>query len=798
MHVVRLAYKRTVEMSLQQTPRTLAAAMCTISALCGAFLTGKVAWAQCEVPAGIGGAGGLSTGVDFQGNFAFAVEHSRLTSFDISDPADPRPVATLQLSGNFLWDVKVSDGIAVCADAFWGVRIVDVHDPAAPFYLATHDTPYGPESVAIADGIVYAADGQSSVQVIDVTDPQAPFLLSSIPIYHNGFYYAQEVILVGSTLYIGSEAYGKVALDVVDVSNPSMPDVLGSLVLTPGYPVGASDLAVDGTIVYLTENNTGLHVIDATDPSAPAQMGSLPDPAGVVKPYGTNLLLGRGASVDVVDVSDPVQPEVIGNVALPHAADDIAITGDSALVSLYDHGLATLDLTDPDAPMLVATSHTPDEAMDVKVVGGLAYVADGQFGLKILDLTNPIVPAPVGEEDTPGSALGVDLAAGVVYIADAESGLSTIDVSDPTNPMLLTSVDTAGVAEDVAVVTGLAFVADGSQGLRIFDVFDPSAPQPLGSVPFPGVNAEATSVAVAGNLAYATDRFYGLRIIDVTDPNAPFIRSTTDTYSYAYDVVVDGTIAYVADYSKRVYVIDVSNPDAPTILWSGPQNGAATALALVGDLLYVAQGQGGYMETYDVSNPIAPVQLPSTIAPTLGSGLAQWDEFIISAHQHNGVRTFHVNGLPVVLGPQDVQSPPGADASLSVAAAGQNGAGAVELGFQWRRDGVQIDDGPTGSGSILGGTTTAVLTITNVQPTDEGAYDVEVANTCGTVVSATAQVTVDLTCGGDTDGNGAVDINDLLTLLGQWGTPGPQGDVNGDGLVGILDLLALLSAWGPC
>jgi hypothetical protein len=47
----------------------------------------------------------------------------------------------------------------------------------------------------------------------------------------------------------------------------------------------------------------------------------------------------------------------------------------------------------------------------------------------------------------------------------------------------------------------------------------------------------------------------------------------------------------------------------------------------------------------------------------------------------------------------------------------------------------------------------------------------------------------------DLDGNGTVDVNDLLILLGAWGTAGP-GDLNEDGTVAVEDLLLLLAAWG--
>ena len=46
----------------------------------------------------------------------------------------------------------------------------------------------------------------------------------------------------------------------------------------------------------------------------------------------------------------------------------------------------------------------------------------------------------------------------------------------------------------------------------------------------------------------------------------------------------------------------------------------------------------------------------------------------------------------------------------------------------------------------------------------------------------------------DLDGNGVVNIDDLLILLGNFGDQG-DGDLDGDGTVTIDDLLELLSKW---
>lgn len=53
-------------------------------------------------------------------------------------------------------------------------------------------------------------------------------------------------------------------------------------------------------------------------------------------------------------------------------------------------------------------------------------------------------------------------------------------------------------------------------------------------------------------------------------------------------------------------------------------------------------------------------------------------------------------------------------------------------------------------------------------------------------------------CPGDYDGSGAVDANDVLSMIGAWASNDEAIDLDGDGFVGVSDLLMLLEAWGSC
>jgi murein tripeptide amidase MpaA len=53
-------------------------------------------------------------------------------------------------------------------------------------------------------------------------------------------------------------------------------------------------------------------------------------------------------------------------------------------------------------------------------------------------------------------------------------------------------------------------------------------------------------------------------------------------------------------------------------------------------------------------------------------------------------------------------------------------------------------------------------------------------------------------CPGDLDGDGTVGVDDVLLVLGAFGTNDPAGDLNGDGIVDVNDILGIVAAFGPC
>jgi len=101
------------------------------------------------------------------------------------------------------------------------------------------------------------------------------------------------------------------------------------------------------------------------------------------------------------------------------AARDVVVVGNLAYVATGWSGLQIVNITDPENPEIVGYWDYINEASDVAVSGDYAYVADGESGLRVISVSDPEHPEEVGYYDTPGYAYGVALSEdGLIYVAD--------------------------------------------------------------------------------------------------------------------------------------------------------------------------------------------------------------------------------------------------------------------------------------------------------------------------------------------------------------------------------------------
>ena len=195
------------------------------------------------------------------------------------------------------------------------------------------------------------------------------------------------------------------------------------------------------------------------------------------------------------------QVTLIGRYDTPGWAFKVAVMGNYAYVADWS-SMQIIDISDPTSPFLVGNYDDPRAyAYDVAVSGSYAYVASGYSGLLILDISNPSSPTLGGRVSTSDDAYGVAVLGNYAYVASRFSELHIIDISNPASPFITGSY--RGDISAVAVTGNYAYLGDRPNGLTILDISDPTSPSQV--VKGFGSCAHIERVVVIGDYAYVVD-----------------------------------------------------------------------------------------------------------------------------------------------------------------------------------------------------------------------------------------------------------------------------------------------------
>ena len=514
------------------------------------------------------------------------------------------------------------------------------------------DTPGSAGGVAVAGTHAYVADGPSGLQVVDISNPASPAIVGSVDTPGR----AIGVAVLGHPRLRRRRRFRPPGDRHLE---PRLPAIVGS-VDTPGSAAGvavagthayvadgifrpaggrhlesrlardrgqrrharvALGVAVAGTHAYVADGYSGLQVVDISNPASPAIVGSVdtPDIAFAVAVAGTHAYVADGISgLQVVDISNPASPAIVGSVDTPATATGVAVAGTHAYV-------ADFHLRPPGGGRL--EPHVPRDRGERRHPGPSHARGGGRQATPTSPPTSltmtptfrwwtsqtPPRPRSSGSVDTPGDAVSVVVAGTHAYVADGPLGLQVADISNPTSPAIVGSVDTPDFAFAVAVAGTHAYVADGFSGLLVVDISNPASPAIVGSVDTPGL---ARGVAVAGNYAYVADNDSGLQVVDVSNPASPAIVGSVGTPDVVFDVAVASTHAYLAARFSGLQVVDIANPASPAIVGSVGTPAYAYDVAVAGTHAYVAAFPSD-LHVVDVANPASPAIVGSVDTPGL-------------------------------------------------------------------------------------------------------------------------------------------------------------------------------------
>ena len=174
-------------------------------------------------------------------------------------------------------------------------------------------------------------------------------------------------------------------------------------------------------LAFLSDDRGGLHIVNISDPSNVTllvicdQDGGISGREIICKSSGGNM---NRAEVFGIDFKDNLIYATLGNLGLIvldasvptnltfvfqdlnyALATDVTLTSPFALISNGGSGVKIYDISNPVNPKLVGIAATPGTAHETVVVGNIAYVASDIAGLQIVDLSQWQLQASPTSED---------------------------------------------------------------------------------------------------------------------------------------------------------------------------------------------------------------------------------------------------------------------------------------------------------------------------------------------------------------------------------------------------------------
>lgn len=376
------------------------------------------------------GALGLSDG------WLFVAYGSQLYAYDVArDPKNPASTGASAAP----WGVAGVAGhgpVAVVAAGPAGVVLLDASTPGGKELGTYAENAVGrPVGLHAVGNRLYVADGLGSLRVIDASDPTEPRVVTHWPAVSS----PADVAVGGAYVYLaealvsvreGTTARYRGGIEILSLADPEAPVLASTVFETCAVPAVALDGARAYALVPQCVGGTsgavrGLAVVDVSDPLWPDVIGVAtltlwqPTDVAVRGPIAYLTDAGRGvtaapSSLWTIDISGD-EPAPLARLDLPSPARAVAVAGRHAYLAAATAGLVMADVGDPASPIVVQQIGLPGEARAVAVADGRAYVA-GAWGVSVFDVSVPARPVKIAETRTPGAVAALAVADGRVHV----------------------------------------------------------------------------------------------------------------------------------------------------------------------------------------------------------------------------------------------------------------------------------------------------------------------------------------------------------------------------------------------
>ncbi len=428
-----------------------------------------------------------------------------------------------------------------------------------------------------------------------------------------------------------------------------------------------TDILADGDYMYIASGWSGLLIYDMADPSCFTEVASLDlhrDITTLLQIQSVVYLPVPGEGVIMVDVGDPAQPEVLGQIPFTGSQTLEVNKYDDHLIVMYTMSQVSdssqvliYNVDNPQNINLLSTTGVNGTINSIRVARhGLFYRRNSRVG--VIDLSDLEQP----------NVLGIDYDIGYVsymfvfndilyYYTGNRSIISIYSVNDDLSVNFDGSFSaySSSSTRNLIVLHDTLAIHQTTDGIGITSFADPRHPHRLCDLPrtydiramvgyqntvIAGVNSNWKSLGLKElNLenpaeAYWTERVThtgqiqdvwgmdrrvyiangcdGVWIVDRADPEQPVYLGRLDIPGNTIGITGEGNTVYATNDEGVMYIIDVSEPDTPALVGqvTYPSSGTFFKPQIQNSILYVMflslQPWNNALLSYDLTDPESP------------------------------------------------------------------------------------------------------------------------------------------------------------------------------------------------
>lgn len=272
--------------------------------------------------------------------------------------------------------------------------------------------------------------------------------------------------------------------------------------------------------------------------------------------WGGLVYFGYGRNLYWLDVADPANPILAGNLTLPNRLNRMTLYGDEAhlILNTPDYfnsshvadGWQRVDLATPARPQLSPFYDAFTNLYRVLLYRDTAYLATADNGLLILDVTDAAAPrtlAPFTDLNGPISAMALFdhylLVISAICFRSCTSTLNILDVATPQKPQLVSRFTHYGGFP--VLLVHAPYVTMAGTDIVVLDLTKVERPKPVGEL---AVHEYIFDAVLVDEWLYAATG-KGLMTFDLRWPDQPWLRNQVNDSLYMSQIAVDGELLAV-------------------------------------------------------------------------------------------------------------------------------------------------------------------------------------------------------------------------------------------------------------